>query len=189
MNIKGAFISWPVHINSLPQVPEAIMITGASILLLAGVLANDKDLHWQNEFDKPLEFTCPLGQSISGIESEHRNKNEDRRWNFACQATFDQTTSCATSPFINDFDEPFTYQCPYNQVITGMSSYHDNKHGSSPAVEATTFVRIYVGGPTTSTVLMKPSRLRSHPIPSWLELVATMKTIMKIGVGNTDTAP
>uniref|UniRef100_A0A8C7IIV8 Uncharacterized protein n=1 Tax=Oncorhynchus kisutch TaxID=8019 RepID=A0A8C7IIV8_ONCKI len=42
--------------------------------------------------------------------SEHHNKHEDRLWDFGCKATLD------------------SYQCPSHQVITGMNSYHENKH-------------------------------------------------------------
>uniref|UniRef100_A0A8C8C3L9 Uncharacterized protein n=1 Tax=Oncorhynchus tshawytscha TaxID=74940 RepID=A0A8C8C3L9_ONCTS len=98
------------------------------ILLLAGVLVNGKDLRWQNSYDQPLDFNCPSGQSISRIVSEHHNKHEDRMWDFGCKATFDSATNCFISSYVNDFDKPFNYQCPSHQVITGMNSYHDNKH-------------------------------------------------------------
>ncbi|XP_062310462.1 hemagglutinin/amebocyte aggregation factor-like [Osmerus eperlanus] len=98
------------------------------ILLLAGVLVNGKDLRWQNNYDEPLFFNCNSGQSISHIASEHHNKHEDRVWDFRCKATFDSATNCFTSSYVNGFDKPLSYQCPTSQVITGMHSYHENKH-------------------------------------------------------------
>uniref|UniRef100_A0AAY5K6X7 Hemagglutinin/amebocyte aggregation factor n=1 Tax=Esox lucius TaxID=8010 RepID=A0AAY5K6X7_ESOLU len=100
---------------------------GVSFLLCSAVCVVT-DLRWQNSYDQPLDFTCPPGQSISRIVSEHNNKHEDRVWDFACKATFASSTSCFTSAYVNDFDKPFIYQCPSHQVITGMNSYHENKH-------------------------------------------------------------
>uniref|UniRef100_A0A8C7NZS8 Uncharacterized protein n=1 Tax=Oncorhynchus mykiss TaxID=8022 RepID=A0A8C7NZS8_ONCMY len=71
---------------------------------------------------------CPSGQSISRIVSEHHNKHEDRLWDFGCKARLDSATNCFTSSHVNDFDKPFNYQCPSHQVITGMNSYHENRH-------------------------------------------------------------
>ena len=51
-----------------------------------------RDCHWAygaydgflNDWDKNLTFTCPDNHIITGIESEHDNYKEDRRWNFKC---------------------------------------------------------------------------------------------------------
>lgn len=39
---------------------------------------------WKNDFDKPLDFTCPVNKVISTIRSIHENWAEDRRWDFNC---------------------------------------------------------------------------------------------------------
>ena len=39
---------------------------------------------WLNDWDDPVNFQCPSGQSMSRIKSEHNNDKEDRRWNLYC---------------------------------------------------------------------------------------------------------
>ncbi|KAL2094675.1 hypothetical protein ACEWY4_009394 [Coilia grayii] len=97
-------------------------------LFIASLLVEAKDLRWQNGFDEALTFNCPSSDSISYIMSEHNNHHEDRMWDFHCQRTFTQTTSCMTTNWVNDFDEVLNFQCPSNHVITGMYSFHDNRH-------------------------------------------------------------
>ena len=38
------------------------------------------------EYDEPLNYTCQNGGIITGIESTHSNRYEDRIWNFKCCA-------------------------------------------------------------------------------------------------------
>ena len=37
-----------------------------------------------NEWDLPMNFMCPANQYIAGVESDHDNGREDRRWKFTC---------------------------------------------------------------------------------------------------------
>ncbi|XP_050959311.1 hemagglutinin/amebocyte aggregation factor-like [Labeo rohita] len=96
----------------------------ALFLLLNGLLAIGQG--WQNEFDSPLSFKCPAGQSISSIKSQNSNHHEDRRWDFTCKPTNQPNAECFQSPYVNDFDKAFTFECPAQHAIAGMSSYHDN---------------------------------------------------------------
>ncbi|XP_045555777.1 hemagglutinin/amebocyte aggregation factor [Salmo salar] len=98
------------------------------ILLLAGVLVNGQGVRWENQLDQPLHFNCPSRQSISYINSQHNNVYEDRVWGFECKDTFVYEPICHWSPYVNDFDQEFTFQCPKNYVLTGMNSYHSNPH-------------------------------------------------------------
>uniref|UniRef100_A0A4W5N5M8 Hemagglutinin/amebocyte aggregation factor-like n=1 Tax=Hucho hucho TaxID=62062 RepID=A0A4W5N5M8_9TELE len=98
------------------------------ILLLAGVLVNGRELRWENQFDQPLQFNCPSRQSISHIKSQHDNFYEDRVWDFECKDTFVSEPECHWSPYVNDFQQEFSFKCPKNYVLTGMSSYHSNDH-------------------------------------------------------------
>ncbi|XP_051976572.1 hemagglutinin/amebocyte aggregation factor-like [Xyrauchen texanus] len=100
----------------------------ALFLLLTGLLASGQELRWQNNYDEPLNFNCPPGQSIHSIKSQHDNSKEDRLWDFGCITTFSQGSDCFLSPYANDFDQEFTFVCPPDHVIAGMSSYHDSKH-------------------------------------------------------------
>ena len=47
----------------------------AVLLLFAGAGAD-----FNNYWDRPLSFTCPSGNFIRKIYSEHSNHHEDRRW-------------------------------------------------------------------------------------------------------------
>ncbi|KAK2894419.1 hypothetical protein QQF64_012740 [Cirrhinus molitorella] len=96
------------------------------LLLLTGLLASGQG--WKNTYDGDLNFNCPAGQAISSITSEHRNKQEDRVWDFGCQTTYSQSTQCHWTGYINDFDEVILFECPAQEVIAGMSSFHSNPH-------------------------------------------------------------
>lgn len=87
-----------------------------------------------NDWDKPLKFQCDGSrESISHIYSEHDNKKEDRRWDLDCSSLPGMSSSarsretCHWTGYVNNWDDPFNYNCPNNGYITGMSSYHDNK--------------------------------------------------------------
>ncbi|XP_050964382.1 hemagglutinin/amebocyte aggregation factor-like [Labeo rohita] len=98
----------------------------AIFLLLNGLLAIGQG--WHNNFDEPLSFKCLAGQSISSIRSEHSNYHEDRHWDLSCKRTNKPNAECHQSAYVNDFDKAFTFECPENYAIAGMSSYHSNYH-------------------------------------------------------------
>ena len=80
-----------------------------------------------NSFDKPMHFNCDSNQYIAGVESYHDNGREDRRWKFTCCSAFGHKTySCYKTGYVNEFDEELNFQAEYNEVITGVYSYHDN---------------------------------------------------------------
>ncbi|KAF4115342.1 hemagglutinin/amebocyte aggregation factor-like [Onychostoma macrolepis] len=103
------------------------MRRAALLILLTGLLASGQELRWENGYDQPLDFDCPAGQSISYIKSQHDNRREDRMWEFGCKKTFDTARDCFLTPYVNDFDQAFTYECPPHHIITGMASYHGNR--------------------------------------------------------------
>ncbi|XP_067663438.1 uncharacterized protein [Haliotis asinina] len=80
-----------------------------------------------NDFDRPVLFQCPPGKSIASWESYHNNHHEDRRHRFTCQTT-PELGECQWSGYVNDFDQPVSYQCPNNGVISGVNSFHNNHH-------------------------------------------------------------
>ncbi|XP_016373981.1 uncharacterized protein LOC107713070 [Sinocyclocheilus rhinocerous] len=96
----------------------------ALFLFLTGLLGRAQG--WQNNYDGPLNFNCPAGQSISSITSENSNHHEDRRWEFGCQATFGQSAECYWTNYVNDFDQALLFECPAEHVMTGTSSYHND---------------------------------------------------------------
>ncbi|RXN35280.1 hemagglutinin amebocyte aggregation factor-like protein [Labeo rohita] len=102
------------------------MKTVALLLLLTGLLGCSQG--WQNNYDEPLNFICPVGYSIASITSKHDNKREDRVWDLTCQATYGQTGQCHWTSYVNDFDQVILFECPAQHVIAGISSYHSNPH-------------------------------------------------------------
>ena len=53
---------------------------------------------WNTKYDDPFQFTCPRGNALSQITSQHHNHYEDRRWNFGCRfVTQNLVPSCRWS--------------------------------------------------------------------------------------------
>ncbi|XP_075061026.1 hemagglutinin/amebocyte aggregation factor-like [Mixophyes fleayi] len=105
------------------QVIVLLLLSIAAVC--AGPEGNQKN-RWVNDFDKPLNYTCQNHQSINLIISIHDNKHEDRVWDFRCQNTFTKPASCYWTSYVNDFDQEFTFVCPFGSVLSGMESYHNN---------------------------------------------------------------
>ncbi|XP_069823590.1 hemagglutinin/amebocyte aggregation factor-like [Dendropsophus ebraccatus] len=82
---------------------------------------------WVNNYDQPFQFSCQNHQSILLISSKHDNRHEDRVWDFTCKDTFNGHGNCYWSDYVNDFDLPFDYTCPFGSVLSGVNSYHDNR--------------------------------------------------------------
>uniref|UniRef100_A0A6I8T2I0 Hemagglutinin/amebocyte aggregation factor n=1 Tax=Xenopus tropicalis TaxID=8364 RepID=A0A6I8T2I0_XENTR len=84
--------------------------------------------NYVNDFDQELNFTCPTGSVLSGMESYHDNKKEDRRWKFrCCQGEVAVAQNCTWSDYVNDFDGCLTWEAPPNHHLVGAFSYNDNK--------------------------------------------------------------
>merc|ERR1711973_461197 len=127
------------------------------VLLLLGCVAGARSQEWANDYDGYLYFECPPSTFsletcswsgyvndydevlvyecssgaglIAGMESEHDNGSEDRRWNYKC--CFAEATcyhDCHFTPYINDYDEAMDYSVQDGYVVVGMESEHDNKH-------------------------------------------------------------
>ncbi|XP_056128942.1 uncharacterized protein LOC130106735 [Lampris incognitus] len=93
-------------------------------------LGTPKTCRWSgyvNDFDKDMNFQCPHNQVIAGAHSYHRNDKEDRRWRFyCCSFTGFVTFDCKPTPWVNYFDEYFSWPVPYGNFLTGVRSYHRN---------------------------------------------------------------
>ena len=75
-----------------------MLMTFGTLALLLGGMVNTASIpdgvvesrEWKNEWDGLLDFSCPSGQYISRIKSEHRDrftdKREDRRWDYECRS-------------------------------------------------------------------------------------------------------
>jgi len=80
-----------------------------------------------NEWDKPVDFTCPINQVLSGISSRHDNKKEDRLWKFQCCDNNVKLSGCYYTVYMNDWDKELKLSVSGSKVIHGLYSYHDNK--------------------------------------------------------------
>ncbi|XP_078509571.1 hemagglutinin/amebocyte aggregation factor-like [Lissotriton helveticus] len=129
MNLPRATL--PVTMRALVLLAATVATVFAESEAFQGAPTEESEYklspRWQNGYDQPLLFTCPGQDSISSIISQHHNTNEDRVWDFTCKYTFSGSTSCHWSPYVNNFDEEFTYTCPFGSVISGFDSYHDNR--------------------------------------------------------------
>lgn len=65
---------------------------------------------------------------ITGMESDHDNDAEDRRWNFKC-CSQEKTcySECGFSSYVNDFDGPLEFTVDIGYYLTGAESIHENK--------------------------------------------------------------
>lgn len=80
-----------------------------------------------NDWDQPARFECPREGFIAGIESEHHNYVEDRRFKYkCCEAKGTVTHSCFLTDWENDWEELLNYTVPVGKVMKGMHSEHDN---------------------------------------------------------------
>ncbi|KAG8548660.1 hypothetical protein GDO81_024662 [Engystomops pustulosus] len=80
-----------------------------------------------NDFDRELNFICPFGSVLSGMDSYHDNSKEDRRWRFlCCQGEVPVQRNCKWSGNVNEFDLYLRWDAPLNHYLAGAQSYHDN---------------------------------------------------------------
>ncbi|KAK6986887.1 dermatopontin [Biomphalaria glabrata] len=106
------------------QLLRMVILVSLGLLL---VVTQVKSAAYVNDWDKPFNFNCPTGQILSFVSSINDNYYEDRRWELFCR-TVGYTKDCVKSDYVNTFDNPVTFTCPGDSVITGIESYHDNHY-------------------------------------------------------------
>merc|ERR1712176_1640670 len=99
--------------------------------MLGDTPANIDAMSWSgyvNSWDEHFTYECSSGAGVvAGLESEHDNHSEDRRWSFKCVSDSNSCYhDCHFTPFVNDYDEPMDYRVPAGYVITGVESVHNN---------------------------------------------------------------
>ncbi|CAM9489293.1 unnamed protein product [Lampetra fluviatilis] len=114
--------------SCLPVAMKLLLFATLVAGLHAANLGPYADPRYVNNYDQLLNFNCPSHQSISQVQSIHDNGKEDRIWDFRCKGTFDtsRTVTCTQSNYVNNFDEAFSFTCPFHSALNGMESYHDN---------------------------------------------------------------
>ena len=66
---------------------------------------------------------------FKGVESEHRNDKEDRRFKFKCCGVSRfkyRETGCFQTCLVNDWKKQLEYTVPRQHNIVGLYSEHDN---------------------------------------------------------------
>ena len=74
-------------------------------------------------YDTEWTFECDSNEAIIGIESEHSNSREDRRWKFTCgklPALLFGLSDCGWSGYANNYDGDLKFLCPNHGVVTGL---------------------------------------------------------------------
>ena len=96
--------------------------------IVSGAMSSCYWTGYQTNYDEPFIFNCPANYVLSGVNSVHSNKREDRRWNFyCCVASGYCTKQCYWSNYINNWDGYMNYRAPHPRVFTGAYSHHSNK--------------------------------------------------------------
>ena len=106
------------------------VFTSLAVLALVVALAvADESEEFDNEWDGDLSFECPRGEVLTSVYSVHDNSKEDRRWRLGCKNAPNgaKPKTCKwTDDYVNEFDEPISFMCPANYVLTGINSTHSN---------------------------------------------------------------
>ncbi|GFN99546.1 hemagglutinin/amebocyte aggregation factor [Plakobranchus ocellatus] len=101
-----------------------LMVTLAVALSAAGASGG-----FQTDWDQPFLYACQEGEVLKSLYSVHDNRKEDRRWRFSCGTAPDGASlqTCFWTGYVNDWDEPMSFQCPSDYAVAGLQSYHWNK--------------------------------------------------------------
>lgn len=106
-----------------------LYLTPTHLTLLAALVMVSRAANtWMTSFHTYFQLACPDGQVIRHLESIHDNGQEDRVWNMTCAATprWVDLIECEWSGYQNNYDEALIFQCPNDDIITGIESVHDN---------------------------------------------------------------
>jgi len=78
-------------------------------------------------YDAANDQQCPDNKVLRYIDSYHDNDKEDRIFKIGCQDFVGgQLAHCFLTPYVNNWDEAFHFECPSQYVLKGIRSYHDN---------------------------------------------------------------
>ena len=104
-------------------------IACCSLFITAVDYTDAAKILYQNGYDRPLKVTCSDGkQGINRIRSSYSRGHGDRVFQFYCSAYSSSGCSvCKTTPnYINKRHQHINYNCPANQVLSGVESVHYN---------------------------------------------------------------
>jgi len=80
--------------------------------------------------DRPVDFNCPTGFVITGTNSYHANKQEDRRFKYRCSKVEESCTisDCHHTGYLNLMDRPMDFKVPSKTELSGLWSEHSNSY-------------------------------------------------------------
>ena len=85
--------------------------------------------NYVNSYRQHIAFNCPPNYYLSGMESVHSNRMEDRIWKFRCCYLPKYVTSnCGLTGYINYRYYGFNYMVGLGKVVVGMHSYWKQKY-------------------------------------------------------------
>jgi len=93
---------------------------------------NCRDAGWSgfiNGWDGIMDYKCKANHAMSGLQSWHDNRREDRRWKVRCCDLSNNRRYMISSymtGYVNGWDGRMNYKCPSNEVLVGLYSHHDN---------------------------------------------------------------
>ncbi len=81
-----------------------------------------------NTWDGPHSIQCATGYGLYEVHSRHDNGKEDRIFDYRCRyvTSTSNVNNCYWTGYVNNYDEPFAFQCPAGQYLAGTASQHSN---------------------------------------------------------------
>ncbi|XP_072001358.1 hemagglutinin/amebocyte aggregation factor-like [Engystomops pustulosus] len=80
-----------------------------------------------NDYDGLLNYNCPLGEALSGLQSEYKTYYQDRRWKFyCCETNVQYIVGCQETVYVNGFDSEMNFKVPDGYVLVGAFSELNN---------------------------------------------------------------
>merc|ERR1712151_201539 len=103
---------------------------GFGCLPAKGFFITDK-CEWSayvNKLDQPLDYRCPAGYLLTGMEGKYSGWHRDRQFSFKCCQTppWCQPKDCTESGYVNKMDQNYDFTPPSGYQLTGVYSVHKN---------------------------------------------------------------
>lgn len=78
-----------------------------------------------NEFNRNLEYSCPVDYAISGFHSIHDKRRSDRRWKIrCCKVSKARLEYKEFTKFLNKLDSRLDYACAKGEVLVGVRAVY-----------------------------------------------------------------
>lgn len=112
----------------MPFTPCRYCIKVATFVILSCCLWQVTQACGWTWWDAPFTIDCGSRGAITYVESYHDNHREDRRWRWCCNFHIAPTNMhCYWTGYVNNWDQLLHFECRANYMISGVSSYHDNR--------------------------------------------------------------